>query len=173
MTSLCHYLSAQEIVNWVTRLPMGVLTPTTRRNFRQLVANSCSDRRRDKRVSSRRRRRCVLGITAKLLINPLKSLLEILWVIFFVCFAVLVCLIFSWILLFWCLLHISWCWQLIDFLTTTAKPNIMYLCHIIIYTVFLSVCFYHSLMNKRVHYSRVTFTTFEIPRIWNAAECSQ
>ena len=41
-----------------------VFTPTTRRNCRQLVANSCSQsrRRRDNTVSSRRRRRCVLGI---------------------------------------------------------------------------------------------------------------
>jgi len=38
----------------------------SRRNCRQLVANSCSNRqrRRDKTVSSRRRRRCVLGISS-------------------------------------------------------------------------------------------------------------
>jgi len=42
-----------------------VFTPTTRRNCRQLVANSCSHRRsrRDKTVSSCRRGRCVLGIS--------------------------------------------------------------------------------------------------------------
>ena len=51
-----------------SRLPTGVFTPTTRRNCRQLVANSCTHRRRDETrldetVSSRRRRRCVLGFT--------------------------------------------------------------------------------------------------------------
>ena len=30
-----------------SRLPTGVFTPTTRRNCRQLVANSCTHRRRD------------------------------------------------------------------------------------------------------------------------------
>ena len=30
-----------------SRMPMGVFTPTTRRNCRQLVANSCTHRRRD------------------------------------------------------------------------------------------------------------------------------
>ena len=46
MTSLCQHLSAQEIVNW-SRLLTGVFTPLTQRNLK---------------VSSRRRRRCVLGI---------------------------------------------------------------------------------------------------------------
>jgi len=39
-------LSAASLQFW-SRLPMGVFTPTTRRNCRQLVANSCTHCRRD------------------------------------------------------------------------------------------------------------------------------
>jgi len=38
--------SAASLQLW-SRLPTGVFTPTTRRNCRQLVANSCTQRRRD------------------------------------------------------------------------------------------------------------------------------
>jgi len=38
--------SAASLQFW-PRLPTGVFTPTTRRNCRQLVANSCTHRRRD------------------------------------------------------------------------------------------------------------------------------
>ena len=52
----------RPVYNSGLRLPAGVFAPTTQRNCRQLVANSCTHRRRDSTVSSRRRRRCVLGI---------------------------------------------------------------------------------------------------------------
>ena len=62
--------------NFATWSPTGVFTPTTRRNCRQLFANSCTHRRRrrDKTVSSRRRRRCVLGIRwLSMMEKPFKS----------------------------------------------------------------------------------------------------
>ena len=63
MTSLCRHLSAQEIVNWVTTADGCVHTD----DMTKLLPTSCEfvytpPTRRDKTVSSRRRRRCVLGI---------------------------------------------------------------------------------------------------------------
>ena len=62
MTSLCRHLSAQEIVNWVTTADGCVHTDDTTK----LSPTSCEfvytpPTRRDSTVSSRRRRRCVLG----------------------------------------------------------------------------------------------------------------
>jgi len=64
MTSLCRHLSAQEIVNWVTTADGCVHTEDTTK----LSPTSCEfvlvftpPTRRDKTVSSRRRRQCVLG----------------------------------------------------------------------------------------------------------------
>jgi len=63
MTSLCRHLSAQEIVNWVTTADGCVHTDDTTK----LSPTSCEfvytpPTRRDSTVSSRRRRRCVLGL---------------------------------------------------------------------------------------------------------------
>ena len=62
MTSLCRHLSAQRIVNWVTTADGCVHTDHTTK----LSPTSCEfvytpPTRRDSTVSSRRRRRCVLG----------------------------------------------------------------------------------------------------------------
>jgi len=46
MTSLCRHLSAPEIVNWVTTADGCVHTDDTTK-LCQLVANSCTHRRRD------------------------------------------------------------------------------------------------------------------------------
>ena len=64
MTSLCRHLSAQEIVNWVTTADACVHTDDTTK----LSPTSCEfmytpPTRRDSTVSSRRRRRCVLGFS--------------------------------------------------------------------------------------------------------------
>jgi len=76
MTSLCRHLSAQEIVNWVKTAAGCVHTDDTKKLSPTIVANSCSHRRRrrDKTVSSRWRRRCVLGIIATVCDSKLPDL---------------------------------------------------------------------------------------------------
>ena len=68
MTSLCRHLSAQEIINWVTTADGCVHTDDTTKlsqTTRELFVFT-PPTQRDSTVSSRRRRRCVLGISLTL-----------------------------------------------------------------------------------------------------------
>ena len=77
MTSLYRHLSEQEIVNWVTTADACVHTDDTTK----LSPTSCEfvytpPTRRNSTVSSRRRRRCVLGFSDPLLFGAVRNILS-------------------------------------------------------------------------------------------------